>query len=197
MSLNARVSSQDVPGTWGFGFWNDPFAMGVGLSRATFRLPALPNAAWFFHASDENHLSFQNDAPGNGMLAGVFSAPTLPSICSLAALPFVPFLFLPVTARIIRGLGGRVIRQSSIQLHQDWTSWHHFEIMAGSGTVVFKIDGNVCWESVITPNGRMGFVCWIDNQFLSLTPDGIFKFGTLQTEKQYWLEISELFIYRG
>jgi hypothetical protein len=58
LSLRCRVSQPNLPGTWGFGFWNDPFTVSLGLQGMARRLPALPNACWFFHASAENHLSF-------------------------------------------------------------------------------------------------------------------------------------------
>src|SRR5690242_8468854 len=68
LSLRCRVSGSPLPGTWGFGFWNDPFGFSLGLQGTTPRLPALPNAAWFFHASAKNHLSLQDHLPGSGFL---------------------------------------------------------------------------------------------------------------------------------
>jgi hypothetical protein len=60
LSLSARASSESIPGTWGFGFWNYPFGMSLGFGGTGFRLPALPNAVWFFGASEENYLSFRD-----------------------------------------------------------------------------------------------------------------------------------------
>lgn len=59
-SLSARASSESIPGTWGFGLWNDPFGLSLGFGGNPFRLPALPNAVWFFGASEQSYLSFQN-----------------------------------------------------------------------------------------------------------------------------------------
>ncbi|HET8563198.1 MAG TPA: hypothetical protein VFM35_04915, partial [Candidatus Binatia bacterium] len=59
LSLSARASSESIPGTWGFGLWNDPFGLSLGFGGNPFRLPALPNAAWFFGASKESYLSFK------------------------------------------------------------------------------------------------------------------------------------------
>ena len=59
LSLHARASATDLPGTWGFGLWNDPFGFALGFGNTPGRLPTLPNAAWFFHASPENYLSLQ------------------------------------------------------------------------------------------------------------------------------------------
>src|SRR5687768_7049427 len=75
LSLSARASSSSIPGTWGFGLWNDPFGMSLGFGGNPFRLPMLPNAVWFFSASAHNYLSFTNDKPAQGFLAQVFRAP--------------------------------------------------------------------------------------------------------------------------
>src|SRR5437879_6259384 len=40
LALRARVSAAGLPGTWGFGLWNDPFGIGVGLGGGARRLPA-------------------------------------------------------------------------------------------------------------------------------------------------------------
>ena len=69
LSLSARTSSDSISGTWGFGLWNDPFGMSLGFGGSPFRLPALPNAVWFFGASKENYLSFRGASttpPTNG-----------------------------------------------------------------------------------------------------------------------------------
>src|SRR5512144_3136865 len=60
LSLRARASQSSLPGTWGFGLWNDPFALSLGFGGER-RIPALPNAAWFFFASAPNYLSLRDD----------------------------------------------------------------------------------------------------------------------------------------
>jgi len=64
LNLSARVSSNSIPGTWGFGLWNDPFGLSLGFGGNPFRLPALPNAVWFFGASEESYLSFKSFRAG-------------------------------------------------------------------------------------------------------------------------------------
>ena len=59
LSLSARASSSLIPGTWGFGLWNDPFGLSLGFGGNPLRLPTLPNAVWFFGASKESYLSFR------------------------------------------------------------------------------------------------------------------------------------------
>ncbi|HSS96738.1 MAG TPA: hypothetical protein VLK33_06905, partial [Terriglobales bacterium] len=65
LQLSARASQNALPGTWGFGIWNDPFGFSLGFGGTAGRLPVLPNAAWFFFASSENYLSLSDDQPGN------------------------------------------------------------------------------------------------------------------------------------
>jgi hypothetical protein len=60
LRLSARVSSDSIAGTWGFGLWNDPFGLSLGFGGNPFRLPALPNALWFFGASKHSYLSFKD-----------------------------------------------------------------------------------------------------------------------------------------
>ena len=63
VNLSARTSSDSIPGTWGFGLWNDPFGLSLGLGGNSLRLPTLPNAVWFFGASKESYLSFKEPRP--------------------------------------------------------------------------------------------------------------------------------------
>src|SRR5512133_3356998 len=80
LRLRCRVSEPNLAGTWGFGFWNDPFALSFGLQGMAQRLPVLPNACWFFHASAENHLSFSDSLPGSGFLAQCFRSAKIPPL---------------------------------------------------------------------------------------------------------------------
>ncbi len=72
LSLRARASAGLIPGTWGFGVWNDPFGMGILSQAGGMRLPVLPNAAWFFFASPPNSLSLRDDLPAQGALAATY-----------------------------------------------------------------------------------------------------------------------------
>ncbi len=74
LSLSARASSDAIPGTWGFGLWNDPFGLSLGFGGNPFRLPALPNAVWFFGASEESYLSFRAERNDEEMLRRVDEA---------------------------------------------------------------------------------------------------------------------------
>lgn len=183
LSLRARVSAGFAAGTWGFGFWNDPF----GASLRSFRpFPALPNAAWFFFASSQNYLSFREDKPGNGFLAQVFRSPRFDARLIPAALSFP---FSRITTR--RWLG-RVIGEDGIALSVDPSQWHAYKVEWRERRIVFEVDGAVVLETKIIPRPRLGLVIWIDNQYAAFTPDGKTSWGILKTEAPAWLEIENV-----
>lgn len=179
LSLRARISAANHPGTWGFGLWNDPFSLSLGLGGMARRLPALPNAAWFFHASPENHLSFHNDQPAQGFLAQVFSAPRIPSLALAPAALGLPLLAYPPLSRWLRAVAGRVIGEESTRLDVDVTRWHDYRIRWGEAGIEFAVDGGTIFRGGIHPRGPLGIVIWIDNQYAAWKPDGQVAMGTL------------------
>ncbi len=195
LDLEARVSASNLPGTWGFGLWNDPFAMPLGVRGSARRWPALPNAIWFFHASPRNALTLRDDLPSNGFLTATFSTPTWPGLALLPALPLLLGLLRPPTARWLRRLLRHVIRQDAIRLDHDVTSWHHYSLHWQSNHAGFSVDGNVAFETTVVPQGRLGLVIWIDNQYAAYTPQGQVRFG-LEAMPLAWLEIRGLRITR-
>ncbi len=185
LSLRARTSSPALPGTWGFGLWNEPFGMSLGFGGNRFRLPTLPNAAWFFGASPENHLSF-SDKPAQGFLAQAFRSPS-----------FHPWLIpaglaLPFSRKATRKLLARVIREDSSALSMDVTQWHSYRLEWGPKRVAWFVDEVSVFESAVSPNAPLGLVIWLDNQFAAFPPDGKIGFGVLENPEPAWLEIEEL-----
>lgn len=199
-SLRARVSSNQIPGTWGFGLWNDPFGMSLGFGGSPFRLPTLPNALWFFQASEENWLSFKNsrrESPtptgaGNGFLAQAFRSPNIPSpLLALASLPALSLLATRRTRKWLRGLADRVIGEAGIPLGVDQTQWHSYRIEWNLVRSAFWVDEALVFESPVSPRPPLGLVIWIDNQFARFTPEGEIGFGVLKNEAA-WMEVENL-----
>lgn len=216
LSLRARASSDSIPGTWGFGLWNDPFGLSLGFGGNPFRLPALPNAIWFFHASEENWLSFKsgeesqsstfgdnpevelrnNSIVGNGFLAQAFRSPKIPSpfLVSLGILSLpmlLPNLATRKGRRWLRELAGRFIHDDAIRLNVDQTHWHTYRIEWNPTRAAFWVDETLMLESPVNPRPPLGLVIWIDNQFAKFTPDGEIGFGVLETGAE-WLEVEDL-----
>lgn len=184
LSLRARASNSAIPGTWGFGLWNDPFGMSLGFGANRFRLPTLPNAAWFFGASAENHLSF-GDKPAQGFLAQSFRSPKFHPLLIPAGLAFL------ISRKATRNLLGKIIGEDSSALEVDVTQWHGYRLEWSPRGVAWYVDEARVFESVVSPNPPLGLVIWIDNQYAAFTPEGKVSFGVLEGEAE-WLEIEGL-----
>ncbi len=192
LELRARVSSQDIPGTWGFGFWNDPFALSLGIKGAARRLPALPNTAWFFHASPPNYLALRDDHPATGLLTSVFSSPNIHPLVLAPAVPLLPLLAWQVTARLLRRAARWLVNETAASIDEDVTAWHTYRLELHTGSVDFWVDGIKKFGSSIAPRGPLGLVIWIDNQYAAFPPDGHVRFGMLASSKENWLELTNL-----
>jgi hypothetical protein len=192
LSLHARVVDNALPGTWGFGFWNDPFAMGIGIKGSSFRLPALPEAAWFFYGSPKNDLSFRNLEPTNGLLASVFTSSPVTSLLLPFGIPALPLLASKTTARWFRRFASKLIKEESARLRIDTTVWHEFRLEWLEDQVKFTIDNEMVFASHISPRPPLGLVIWIDNQYAAFSADGSVRYGTEENSSPVWLEIKNL-----
>jgi hypothetical protein len=194
LELKARASAEVIPGTWGFGLWNNPFGMAILRGAEILRLPALPNSAWFFFASPPNYLSLRDDLPAQGWLAATFRSPRWPApFLALGSLA-LPLLALAPTARLLRRLGRRVVRQDAVRLTAGPTSWHAYRLDWQSSCVQFHVDGELVLETATAPQGPLGLVIWVDNQYAALTPEGRASFGTLASPEPAWIEIRDLLV---
>jgi hypothetical protein len=195
LSLRARVSDRSIPGTWGFGFWNDPFSVILGLGGMKRPLPVLPNAAWFFHASPDNYLSLRVDKPASGFLAATFSSPRIPSIFLTPGIFLSPLLVSPARSRWLRAKLNRIVKEDGTQIKIDVTQWNHYLLRWERNIVLFEINGQPILNTLISPLGPLGLVIWIDNQFAAFTPSGKLSAGTLENQAPAWMEIDGIEIF--
>ena len=191
LSLHARVSSSNLPGTWGFGLWNDPFGFSLGFGGKAGRIPVLPETAWFFHASPPNWLSFRDKIPSQGFFAGTVHSPHLPSLFLAPAFLGFPFLALRPISRLLRRLAGKTIRQEAAAISIDVTGWHEYSMQWLRDFTEFKIDDTSILQTSISPDPPLGLVLWIDNQFAAWTPEGRLSYGTLDNPAA-WLDIKAI-----
>jgi hypothetical protein len=202
LTLKARLSSADIPGTWGFGFWNDPFGLSLGFGGHTARLPALPQTAWFFHASPPNWLSLRDATgvgqaiPANGFFAGTFCSPHIPPLLLVPALPVFSLCAIRLISRIFRRLAGSIIHQAGVKMTIDVTDWHEYAILWLPEGCRFLVDGELVLETDQVPHSPLGLVIWIDNQYAAWTPEGSLAFGRLKNPAA-WLEIKTMDVRRG
>ncbi len=171
-------------GTAGFGFWNAPFG------DPTVRFPARPSACWFFYASAPNDLPLAPRGPGRGWFAATLDA-TRPS--ALPLIPLAPFVLLANRVETIRRrLWPWVQKRLAISfapLAVDMQAWHEYRLDWQREGCVFMVDGRTLLHTPFSPRGPLGFVCWIDNQYMVATEYGRFRWGTLATEEAQWLEL--------
>ncbi|MFH1086138.1 MAG: hypothetical protein V1772_10295, partial [Chloroflexota bacterium] len=194
MAVRARFShpAGRLSGTAGFGFWNDPFMM---TGRASL---ALPRALWFFYASPPSDMALALDTPGSGWKAAALDAtrPAALAWASLAPLA-VPLMNLRplyrwLWPRIQRALG---ICEAVLQV--DMAAWHTYVLEWDADAVRCTVDGEPVLACDRSPRGPMGFVMWLDNQYLVATPWGRFRYGRLETPGRQWMEVDTLSIEPG
>jgi hypothetical protein len=195
LSLQARVSHVHHAGTWGFGFWNDPFAMGFLTGLKGLRLPALPDAAWFFYGSSESFLSIRDDLAGNGLTAGIFKSPGWRGLKIGMGLPILPFLFFHKVSRWMRRRVAEILIQDSQSIVVDTTQWHKYELFWRQEATSFLVDGKQVLETTASPRGPLGLVLWIDNQAAAWKPDGQIGYRLLQGENGAWMEVKNIQVH--
>lgn len=171
--------------------WNDPFGVSLGVGGAAARLPTLPNAVWFFHASPPNYLALHEGHPAQGMLAASFRAPQVPGGLVALGLPAAGLLAVPRLARWLRLLVGRMVAEDAAGLALDVRQWHTYRLRWTADRAQFWADEQLAFESAVSPVGRLGAVLWIDNQYAAFPPDGRLRLGTLANPPA-WLELADV-----
>jgi len=191
LTLRARFShpAAALRGTGGFGFWNAPYG------DPTTRRLSLLRAVWFFFASPPNDLPFAPEPEGHGWFAATLDAATPRA---LALVPLAPAVLALNQWSTLRRRVWPAIRLrlgiAAAPLTVDLREWHEYRLEWRSRRCGFFVDGAAVLETTTAPRGPLGFVCWLDNQYLVLTPRGRIRTGTLALEEEQWLEIDELAI---
>ena len=183
------VTRDTLTGTAGFGFWNNPFG-------AQSKLPAPPQAVWFFYASPPSDMPLALGVPGHGWKAACLDAGSASALVWAPLAPAVmlacraPKLYRAVWRRVQRALG---ICERSLAFEQgDMADWRAYEIDWRRDGARWRVDGETVLETERAPRGPLGFVAWIDNQYAIVTPQGKFRFGLLDSPFEQWLEVAEV-----
>lgn len=186
LRLRARVSAEAASGTWGFGFWNDPYGFSLGAGERFQRLPTLPQAAWFFCASQRCFLSFRDDKPGKGFYAQVFRS------SGFSANLVKAFITLPFAPRTSRRLLRSIISEDGAPVVPNPCEWHAYSIDWSASACIFSIDSSAILETPMSPRGPLGIVIWIDNQYAAFEPNGRIAWGVESNASEQWLELEDL-----
>jgi hypothetical protein len=197
LNLEARLSTQSVLGTWGFGLWNDPFGVGIGGGGRSRLLPVLPNAAWFFYGSNQNYLTLREDQPANGFHAKTFRSPLLPSLTTFLTIPFLPLAIWRTARQYIRQFVRVFVKEDGMNLDIDVETWHVYQLLWNESQVSFLVDNDPVFLTNIIPKGRLGIVVWIDNQFFRFDGSGKLDFGYLKVIEPQWMEVRSISIEKS
>lgn len=191
LCLRARFSHgpDQLKGTAGFGFWNAPFG------DPTVRRPTLPQAAWYFYASAPSDLPFARSGPGRGWFAATIDAGT-PG--ALLTAPLAPAVLLLNQSQSLRQRLWPWVRTrlqiSHARITQPMTRWANYTLSWTPDGCIFTIDDQQILQTSFSPRGPLGFVCWLDNQYMVATPHGRFRWGIISTTIPQSLEITDLTI---
>ena len=191
MTVRACFShpTRELRGTAGFGFWNDPFMM------TGWRWPALPRVIWFFYSSPPSNMKLDLHTPGHGWKAATLDAIRWPFFALLPTAPLaVPLMNIDLLYRTLWPIGQKAIHVSEAIVPVEMTEWHTYIIDWQQKTAHFTVDGETILECQTPPRGPLGFVLWLDNQYMVATPWGSFKYGLLNASGRQWLEVNQLTI---
>ena len=185
VTAHASAPASHLRGTAGFGFWNHPLS--TGRKR-------LPKAVWFFFGSPPGGLNLAYGVSGVGWQAMTVDL-MRPRALALAPLG-LPVVLLNQIPALYRRLWPRLQRLLSVSDQPLdgalLAETHVYEIQWRSYGVAFYIDGDVVHVTPNSPSGGMGFVAWIDNQYMRVSPRGRFAWGLLPLEQPQSLVLDEV-----
>jgi len=191
LTVRARFSNPagELRGTAGFGFWNDPFLM------TERRPPTLPRAVWFFYASPPSDIRLDAETPGFGWKAASIDALRPVALgLTLIALPAALAMNVPALYRLLWPPIQETLNIDERLLDVPMTLWHTYRLEWGVERSRFLVDGEPVLEQGPSPRGPLGFVIWLDNQYMVLKPWGRFGWGLLDAPGSQSLELAELTI---
>jgi hypothetical protein len=192
LSLEADIcwGDQDLVGTSGMGFWNDPFLM------TGWRWPSLPVVAWFMMTGRDSNMKVGNEN-GSGLKAQVISA------WSWSFFLRLPLLLLGLVLGRFLGRNffldnfSRGIGLSEKTLSQGQSGWRNFRIDWTESGVEFFVDQKSVLRHSRPLTGPLGLVIWQDNQWLKFDPRQGVRWGTSKLDGSQTMKIRNIRLKRS
>lgn len=191
LTLRARFSHpvDQLRGTAGFGFWNNPFGLGAQ------QWPTLPRAIWFFFSSPPSDMALALDVPGPGWKAATIDAWRWPFFLLAPTTPVaMPLMRLRPLYRRLWPLGQRAIAVHEALLPLDVTQWHTYRFVWRKDEAHFFVDGQLVLHCDQAPGGPLGLVIWKDNQAMTVAPWRLPSHQLVSCAEEQWLEVTDLAI---
>lgn len=187
----ASHSADELKGTAGFGFWNQPVMPGQVI-------PRLPCAVWFFFGSPPSEMALARGIPGHGWKAATIDASRLPFLLLAPAAP-LGFLamHLPALYRLLWPVGQWAVGVSEAMINPDVADLHEphtYRLDWLPNTARFYVDDRLILQTPYAPRGPLGFVAWLDNQYAVVTPQGRLGLGLIDVPDREWLALDSIVI---
>jgi hypothetical protein len=185
LTVRARFPTALV-GTAGFGFWNSPLSP-LGS------WPALPAAIWFLHAAPPANIAPALGVAGHGWKAAVIDAG------APAALPWAPLAPVVLMANRIPPIRQRLwpriqraLRVAERDLGTLQPNWQTYSLEWHVDRSRFWVGETLVLDVPYAPRGPLGFVAWVDTQWLIATPIGQFGWGLHTYAQPQWMDIESI-----
>ncbi|MCE7985101.1 MAG: hypothetical protein DYG89_28340 [Caldilinea sp. CFX5] len=191
LTVRTRFSHpvDQLRGTAGFGFWNNPFGLGMQ------QWPTLPRAIWFFFSSSPSDMALALDVPGPGWKAATLDAWRWPFFLLAPTAPLaMPLMRIRPLYRRLWPLGQRAIGVHETMLTLDVTQWHTYCLVWGVGEAHFLVDNQLVLHCNQAPGGPLGLVIWKDNQAMTVTPWRLPSHQLVACNEEQWLDVADLSI---
>ncbi len=184
-TADAEANQGLLRGTAGFGFWNYPLSLSGVAQR-------LPDAIWFFGASQPSNMALVPGLPGWGWKAQVVHANRLGAVAAIGPTA-LSALWGRISGReeVAAHWVQRLTGAQEARLTNDPREWATYEIDWRLERATFRVGGATALVVANPPAGPLGFVAWVDNQYAVATPRGELRFGTLASERE-WLELEHI-----
>jgi len=133
------------------------------------------------------------DVPGPGWKAATIDALRWPFLALLPLAPIAaPLMNIRALYRAFWPIGQRAINISEAIVPAEMTGWRTYLIEWQKQGVRFIVDNETILTCKTSPRGPLGFVMWLDNQYMVATPWGRFKYGLLDAPGRQWMEVERL-----